>query len=289
VSAAQLTLTRRRPTVLGRAAALGPLTTIAGGICALLIAVAVVGPLIAPHDPTAIDPLNVFAPSSPTHPLETDDTGRDILSRLIVGTRASLVGPALVILISATAGTFLALAGAWVGGWVDSGIARLIEVLFAFPGLILAVVAAAVFGAGFLAPVLALSLAYVPILARVARAAALKERNLPYVAALQVSGASGWSISLRHVLPNLLPLIVVQCAVGFGYAMLDLAAISYLGLGTQPPAPDWGVMVANGQPSILGGHPEQSLYAALVVVIAVVSFNLVGERLAQHFEIEERV
>ncbi len=133
----------------------------------------------------------------------------------------------------------------------------------------------------------ALSIAYVPIVARVVRTAALKERALPYIAALQVQGASGWTICLRHLLPNLLPLIVVQAAIGFGYAMLDLAAISFLGLGIQPPSPDWGVMIAGGQPAILDGNPQQSLYAALTVVVAVVSFNLVGERLARRFRIEE--
>jgi peptide/nickel transport system permease protein len=288
MSVAQLSMGRGRPTILRRAAALGVVTTIAATICALLTLTAIFAPLLAPLDPNAIDPLNAFAPASSAHWLGTDDTGRDLLSRLIMGARPSLAGPALVIVISTTLGALLAIAGAWRGGWLDATIARLLEILFAFPGLILAVVAAAVFGAGFIAPVLALSIAYVPVIARVLRTAALKERNLPYVAALQVQGASGWSICLRHLVPNLLPLIVVQSAIGFGYAMLDLAAISFLGLGIQPPSPDWGVMVAGGQPAILDGNPQQSLYAALVVVVAVVSFNLVGERLAQLFDVEER-
>lgn len=277
-----------RDTVMRRMAALGPLTAAAVVVCSLLALVAIIGPFIAPQDATALDPLSVLAPSSSAHWLGTDDTGRDILSRLIVGARPSLAGPALVIGLSAVVGTLLAILGAWHGGWVDAAVARFIEVTFAFPGLILAVVVAAVFGAGFLAPVIALSIAYVPVLARVLRAAALKERSLPYVDALRVQGASGWAICVRHLLPNLLPLIVVQSAVGFGYAMLDLAAISYLGLGIQPPAPDWGVMVATGQPSIIGGNPEQSLYAAAVVVVAVVSFNLVGEWLARRFDIEDQ-
>jgi peptide/nickel transport system permease protein len=287
MSVAKLTIGRGRPTIVRRAAALGPATALATAVCALLVLAALLAPLIAPHDPNAIDPLHAFAPASAAHPLGTDDTGRDLLSRLIWGARPSLAGPALVIVLSTSVGACLAIVGAWRGGWADAAIARLLEVLFAFPGLILAVVAAAVFGAGFVAPVIALSIAYVPVVARVVRTAALKERSLPYVAALQVQGASGWSICLRHLLPNLLPLIVVQSAIGFGYAMLDLAAISFLGLGVQPPSPDWGVMVAGGQPAILDGNPQQSLYAALTVVIAVVSFNLVGERLARRFRIEE--
>lgn len=288
MSVAQLSIGRGRPTIVRRAASLGVVAAIAATVCALLTLTAIFAPLLAPHDPNAIDPLNAFAPASSAHWLGTDDTGRDLFSRLLLGARPSLAGPALVIVISTTAGALLAIAGAWRGGWLDAAIARVLEVLFAFPGLILAVVAAAVFGAGFVAPVLALSLAYVPVIARVLRTAALKERNLPYIAALQVQGASGWSICLRHLVPNLLPLIVVQSAIGFGYAMLDLAAISFLGLGVQPPSPDWGVMVAGGQPAILDGSPQQSLYAALVVVVAVVCFNLVGERLAQLFDVEER-
>lgn len=256
-------------------------------IAALLVLLAIFAPLLAPHDPEAIDPLFVFAEPSSEHWLGTDDTGRDLLSRLIHGARPSLAGPAIVVMLSSTFGLVLALAAGWLGGAVDGVISRALDVLFAFPGLIIAVVAAAVFGAGFTAPVAALALAYTPIIARVLRAAVIRERSLPYVAALRVQGASGWRICLRHIVPNVVPLLLVQSAVGFGYAMLDLASISFLGLGTQPPTPDWGVMAANGQPSILDGNPEQSLYAAVVVVVAVVSFNLVGERLARHFDLED--
>ncbi|MEV4031629.1 ABC transporter permease [Streptomyces umbrinus] len=286
MSTAQLMMRPGRGALSRRMAALGPLATMAAVVCTLLVLAAVVGPFVSPHDATALDPLAILAPPSPEHWLGTDNLGRDIFSRLIIGARPSLAGPALVILLSAVASTLLAILSAWHGGWVDAVIARVVEVTFAFPGLILAVVAAALFGSGFIAPVIALSIAYVPLLTRVLRTAALKERNLPYIEALRIQGASSWTICLRHLLPNLLPLIVVQSAVGFGYAMLDLAAISYLGLGIQPPAPDWGVMVANGQPSIVGGNPQQSLYAAAVVVAAVICFNLVGERLARHFDIE---
>jgi peptide/nickel transport system permease protein len=285
MSTAQLAARRHdRSRPLRRLGALGPLTTVAAAVCVLLVLAAIAAPVLAPHDPTAVDPLRVFAGASGAHPLGTDDTGRDLLSRLIYGARTSLAGPALVIVISSVVGTLLALTAAWNGGWVDAAISRLLDVLFAFPGLVVAVVAAAVFGAGFLAPVLALSLGYVPVIARILRSAAMRERRLPYVAALRLQGMSTARIWLRHLLPNLAPLILVQSAVGFGYAMLDLAAIAFLGLGVQPPSPNWGVMVAGGQPGILNGNPAQALYAALTVVIAVVAFNLVGERIAQHFE-----
>ena len=268
-------------------AAVGPLGTAAVLVCALLALAAIAAPLISPHDPTAVDVLDVFGGSSGSHLLGTDDTGRDLLSRLIYGARPSLAGPLLVMVLSAVAGTALGVLCGWRRGIVDGVVSRVFDILFAFPGIVLAIVTTTIFGAGFLAPVIALSIAYLPMVGRVMRAAALKERNLPYIEALRIQGASGLSICVRHLLPNIAPLLLVQCAVGFGYALLDLAAISFLGLGVQPPSADWGVMVANGQPSILGGHPEQSLYAGLVIVLAVVAVNLVGERLAQHFEIGE--
>ncbi|OXM72968.1 MULTISPECIES: ABC transporter permease [Amycolatopsis] len=268
-------------------AAVGPIGTVAAAVCLLLVAAAVLAPWIAPHDPNAVDASNVFAPPSAAHPLGTDDTGRDLLSRLIHGSRLSLLGPLLVTVIAATLGTILGVLSAWRRGWLDAVLSRVFDVLFAFPGVVLAILAAAIFGAGFLAPVIALSLAFLPVTARVMRSAALRERNLPYIEALHLQGVSGLAICVRHLVPNLMPLLLVQATVGFGYAMLDLAAISFLGLGPQPPDPSWGVMVANGKSAILGGHPEQSLYAAIVIVVAVVAVNLVGERLAVHYEIGE--
>ncbi|ORT57052.1 ABC transporter permease [Streptomyces sp. CB03238] len=256
-------------------------TLAAGGVVALFVLLAALGPLVAPYDPNAVDPLGVNAGPSGAHLLGTDDTGRDILSRLICGTRSSLAAPALVILISTTLGTLLALTAAWAGGWLDRFVSGALDVVFGFPGLIMAVLAAAVFGAGLTAPVVALSIAYLPLITRVVRSAALKERNLPYVSALQLLGAPTARIWLRHLLPNLLPLVLVQATIGFGYALLDVAAISFLGLGSQPPDPEWGLMVANGAPSILAGQPQQSLYAGLVILVVVVAFNLLGTGLSR--------
>jgi peptide/nickel transport system permease protein len=282
---AQMTSFGRRPLLLRRFARLGPLTAAALIVLAVLAVVAALAPWLAPHDPLATDLANPYSGPTGSHLLGTDDSGRDILSRLLHGARPSLVGPAFVVVISMAAGTGLALLSAWRGGWVDSTIGRLIEIIFAFPGLILAIVAVAVFGTGLVAPILALSVAYIPILARVVRSVALKERKLPYVAALQIQGVSSWGICLRHILPNIAPLLLVQAGIGYAYAMLDLAAISYLGLGVQPPAPDWGVMIADGQASIFEGYPQQSLIAGLVVLITVVSLNLVSGRLADRLDV----
>ncbi|XVU21116.1 ABC transporter permease [Actinoplanes sp. CA-054009] len=274
---------RRGLALLSRFSVVRPVAALAPAGCALIVLMAVLAPLLAPHDPNAVDPLNAFAPASAAHPLGTDDLGRDLLSRLIVGSRSSLAGPFVVVIAAGLVGTALAVSAAWIGGWFDAAVSRLLDIMFAFPGLVLAITVAAVFGPGFVAPVVALSVAYVPVIARVMRAAALRERNLPYIEALRVQGFPAWHICLRHLLPNLAPLLLVQTAIGFGYAMVDLASISFLGLGLQPPAADWGLMIANGQPSILAGSPQQSLYAAIAVVISVVAFTAVAERLAQRF------
>lgn len=278
-------LSRRRPILFRRLAGVNLVAAAAAVVLALVVLAAVLAPWIAPYDPDAVDLTSSYAGPSADHLLGTDASGRDILSRLLFGARVSLAGPALVILLSMACGALLALAAAWYGGMVDSLVSRVIEVLFAFPGLILAVVAVAVFGVGFWAPVIALSLAYIPIVARVLRSVALRERNLPYVAALQIQGVSTPRIAVRHILPNLAPMMVVQAGIGFAYAMLDLAAISYLGLGLQPPTSDWGVMVSEGQPSIIEGYPQESLYAALAVLVTVVSLNLVSGWLAERYDV----
>ncbi|MDH6197343.1 peptide/nickel transport system permease protein [Mycobacterium frederiksbergense] len=250
------------------------------GFLAIVVGMAVAGPWIAPHDALQVDAADIHALPSANHLLGTDDTGRDIFSRIIVGARPSLVGPALVVLTAALVGTLMAVTAAWRGRAADALISRIFDLLFAFPGLILAIIAVTVFGRGLLSPVLALAVAYVPYIGRVVRVAALRERSQPYVAALQIQGFSPAWICVRHVVPNLLPVVVVQTSLAFGYALLDLAAISYIGLGVQPPDPEWGLMVANGQSSILSGYPQQSIFAGLIIVATVVCVNLVGTRLA---------
>ncbi len=275
----------RRPILMRRFARVGPVVGTAGVVLVLIVLVAVFAPLVAPHGADAVDATASYAGSSGSHPLSTDANGRDILSRLIFGSRISLIGPAIVMLLAVPVGTFLAVLAAWCGGFVDAAVSRFVEVLYSFPGLILAVVTVAIFGAGFWAPVLALSIGFIPLIVRIMRSVALRERNLPYVAALQIQGVSATRIAWRHIVPNLLPMVLVQTGIGFGYAMLDLSAISYLGLGLQPPVADWGVMISEGQTSIIEGFPQESLYAALVVLVTVVSINLVSGWLAERYDV----
>ena len=171
----------------------------------------------------------------PATPLGFDSQGRDLLSRLLTGARTSIAGPFLVVLVSMLAGSVLAVTAAWAGRWVDASISTVLDILFAFPAILLAVLAAAVFGAGLTAPTLALAIAYTPYIARVLRGAALRERAREYVDACEVQGLSASTICARHLMPNLMPLIVAQATLLFGYAMVDFAAISFIGLGVQPP------------------------------------------------------
>jgi peptide/nickel transport system permease protein len=259
---------------------IGAVGIVSAVVIVLLALVAILAPVLKPHDPNAIDLLHPFAGPSSAHLLGTDDTGRDLLSRLIAGSRTSLVGPLLVVLLEVALGVPLALVAAWRGGFVDGVLSRVLDVIFAFPGILLAILVIAFFGAGLRSAVIALAIAHMPYLARVTRGAAIRERRLAYVAALEVQGFSAFRICARHLVPNLVPLIVAQATVSFGYVMIDLAGLSFLGLGVQPPTADWGVMVSAGEQNILAGHPAQSLYAGALIVITVCAFTLLGERLA---------
>ena len=268
----------------GRRRGLSPVLIISAAVIVAAALVAIAGPLIAPYDPDTPQLSQYFVGPTPDHLLGFDAQGRDVLSRLLYGARTSMIGPVAVTLICMTLGSLLAVTAAWRGGAYDAVIGSGLDIVFAFPGILLAVLAAAVFGAGLLAPVLALSVAYTPYVARVLRGAALRERAQPYIAALEVQGASSIAICLRHLIPNMLHLIVAQATTLFGYAMVDLAAISFLGLGVQPPAADWGVMVSENQQGIIQGYSIPALAAGLCIVVVVVAFNILGERLYERGE-----
>lgn len=281
-------LTAAAPTArrAGRLARVDWVAALCAAFIGLVVVVAVLAPLIAPHDPNQVDILRAHEGPSAEHLLGTDSLGRDLLSRLMYGARLSLIGPALIVVIATVAGTAAAIAAAWFGGWFDGLTSRVLDILFAFPGLIFAVLAVALFGPGLLAPVIALSIAYLPYDGRVLRSVALRERQLPYIQACYVAGLPTRAITVRHLLPNILPFVLVQATLSFGYALVDLAAVSYLGLGVAPPAAEWGLMVANGQASILAGHPQESLFAGALIVATVVAFNLLGDRLATRFAVK---
>lgn len=270
----------RRPLVRVRHGG-GALFWIGVGVLVLLVATALLAPWLAPYDPLQIDLSNVTQGATSSHPLGTDQAGRDILSRVMYGARTSLLGPLGVVVFSTVLGVVGGVTAAWRGGFIDALISRSSDFLFSFPGLILAILAVSLFGTGLIAPVIALAIAYTPYVARLTRSAALVERDRPYIAACRVQGFGGLAICVRHLVPNIAPVILAQATIDFGYALIDLAALSYLGLGVQPPAADWGVMVSEGQASVLRGAPQQALWAGAAIVLAVVAFNLIGEGFAE--------
>jgi peptide/nickel transport system permease protein len=253
-------------------------------VIGIAVFVAVFGSLIAPYDPNESNLNNAYIGPGAGHVLGFDGQGRDLFSRLLVGARTAILGPAAVVALALVAGVTLAVVAAWRGGWVDSTISVAVDIVFAFPAILLAVLAAAVFGPGLTAAALAIAVAYTPYVARVLRSAAVRERAREYIAAGEVQGLSAWTICARHLVPNVAPLIVAQGTLMFAWAMVDLAAVSFLGLGVQAPQADWGVMVGTGQPGVLQGYPAEALSAGLSIVVVVVAVNLLGERLAQRHQ-----
>ena len=246
---------------------------------ALIAIVAILAPVVAPYDPNEPDLLNVLSNPSLSHWFGTDALGRDILSRLIWGARLTLAGPGLVILFSTVVGTVLALTAAWWGGRVDTVISWVLDVMFAVPGIVFALIAVALFGPSFSTVVAGLVIAYIPYVARVVRGAALRERNMPYVSAAWLQGQRGISIATWQLLPNLVPLIVAQAVSSLGFAVIDLAAVSFLGLGVQPPTADLGLMVKSGFDSVLRGFFSESQSAGTLIVLIVLCVTVIGDRL----------
>jgi peptide/nickel transport system permease protein len=269
----------RSARAVGLLRATGPAGIASAIVIAIATFVALFGPLLAPYPPNLPDLSLAWVGPTGGHLLGFDFQGRDVLSRLLAGAQTAMLGPLAVVIASMTAGTLIAVTAAWRRGVTDSVISSGLDILFAFPGILFAVLAAAVFGAGLATASIALSIAYMPYVARVLRGAALKERSQPYVAALEVQGAPATSICLRHLVPNIAPLIVAQATILFGYAMVDLAAISFLGLGVQPPNPNWGVMISENQFGILQGYPLPALAAGVCIVTVVIAVNVLGERL----------
>jgi peptide/nickel transport system permease protein len=257
-----------------------PVLVATTAVIAALVLLALLAPLLTPYSPYEVDILAANQGPSQAHWLGTDSLGRDVLTRLLYGARLSLVGPAVVTLLAVGTGTALALLAAWLGGRIDRLLGRVLDVILAFPALMFGVLAVAVLGTGLIAPVLALSIAYTPYVTRVVRSVAVRERHRGYVEACQLLGYSPWR-SVGHVLRNVSVLVIAQATITFGYALIDLAAISFIGLGVQAPAAEWGLMVANGATGILNGSGWEAISAGALIVLTVVSFNVLGERLAR--------
>jgi ABC-type dipeptide/oligopeptide/nickel transport system permease subunit len=263
-----------------RARRAGLTFVISAGIVAAMTLAAILAPLIAPYDPDQVDLSAVHAGPSAVHWLGTDALGRDLLSRLIFGARTALLGPLLVVVTSTVLGILLGVLAGWRGGWLDAVLGRVFDVVFAFPSLLIAIMAVALFGKGLVAPVIAMSIAYAPFVARLTRSLVTAERSRPYVSAYRVQGFGGAWIAFRRVLPNVTPIVGAQSTLNFGYVLAELAALSFLGLGVQAPTADWGAMINEAQAGLIGGYFLPALVPAVAVVLVVVAVNVIGEELS---------
>jgi peptide/nickel transport system permease protein len=251
---------------------------IGGAIVIFLLAVALFAPLIAPKDPNDGELADSLAPPGQGYVLGADKNGRDILSRLVYGARTALGGAILVVAISEIIGVPIGIWAAYRGGWVDETITRIWDMLLAFPPLLLAFAVVAAFGPGLGKAAIALGILYVPFIARVVRSVTLVQKEMAYTEAARALGYGQGRIIFRHILPNCVSPIIVISSIDIAYALLDLAALSYLGLGVQPPTADWGTMLAEGQLVLLTA-PHVALAAGLSIVLAVLGFNLLGDGL----------
>jgi peptide/nickel transport system permease protein len=279
MSAAVLSLIPRKRGVLSRILRGRPSTITAAVVVGLAIVLAVFAPYIAPYAPDAVNILDIHQGMSAQHLLGTDGNGRDIFSRLVYGLIPTLVGPIVVVAVATTLAVTLVLVAVWFGSWVDIAVTRLFDVLLAFPGLLIAIVASSVYGASLTVAACSLAFANIPYVGRVVRSQAQRERHRPYVQASWLQGVSGFRIATGQLLPNLSPLIISQVVVSLSYAVIDLAALSYLGLGVQPPDPDLGAMISTGQNSLLSGYPLETVCASGGILILVLSLNVLGTRL----------
>lgn len=257
-----------------------PLSAVGIVLVAAFILLALAAPLLAPQDPLAMDPAGRLAAPSAAHWFGTDDGGRDVFSRVIHGTRASLLTALGILLIASSIGTAIGLASGWFGGWVDEALMRLTDMFLAFPALVLAMGLAAALGPSLVNAMLATALVWWPWYARLVRGQALHLKNETFVEAARVAGASGLRIAVRHILRNCLTPIIVQMSLDIGYAVLTLASLSFIGLGAQPPTPEWGSMISVGRDYFLDQWWIVT-FPGLAIFLSVMAFNLLGDGLQE--------
>lgn len=252
---------------------------VAGAVIFLLIVVmAITAPVIAPHDPIKLNARNSLREPGREFWLGTDQFGRDILSRIIYGARISLMMGFVSVAISVTAGSLIGLLAGYYRGPIDMIAGRLVDVMLAFPGILLALVIIAVLGPNLRSAMIAIGISAMPIFIRVVRGSVLSLRNSEYVEAARVIGGRDARIILRHVLPNVLAPIIVLASLGVPAAIISGAALSFLGLGVQPPTADWGEMLSNGR-SFLNRAWWLSTFPGLAIMVLVISINLLGDGL----------
>jgi peptide/nickel transport system permease protein len=256
-----------------------PLTLVAAILFVLLTLAAIVGPALVPYDPLASDSARALQPPSWRHFWGTDQLGRDVFSRSIVATRLDLSISVVAVLLSFAFGSLLGATAGYFGGWTDRIVGRLLDTIMAFPLFVLAMGIVAALGNTIENIVYATAIINVPFYARMARAEVNVRREAGFVLAARLSGNGDWRILGFHIFPNALPPMMVQISLNMGWAILNAAGLSFIGLGVRPPTPEWGIMIAEGANTIISGEWWMAVFPGLMLMLAVLTFNLLGDGL----------
>ncbi len=247
-------------------------------ILGLFVFCALFAPWIAPYDPIAQDVTKRREPPSWEHPFGLDEVGRDLLSRVIYGARVSLYVGVASVSLAIIAGTLIGAVSGYAGGWIDNLVMRIMDIMLAFPSLLLAIAIVAILGPGLLNMLYAIAFVSIPAYARIVRASVLAAKEMDYTLAARAIGCSSSRILFRHIMPNCLTPIIVQGTLGIATAILDAAGLSFLGLGAQPPTPEWGAMLGQGRGSVFTA-PHVVIFPGLAIMLSVLGFNLLGDGL----------
>lgn len=254
-------------------------------ILALLGGLALFGPILWDRDPLAVDLSGVLRPPGPAHPLGTDQYGRDLFARFMAGARLSLVTGGLTIVVGAALGTAVGMIAGYSVGLVDHALMRIMDAVLAFPPLMLAMaIAMAMGGGGLVSAVVGVSLATIPWYARIIRSRVLEVREFEFVEAARACGGTGLHILRRHVFPHVVSIVMIQATLTFGYAILTIAGLAFVGFGASPPTPEWGVMITEGQQYALSGQWWVPFAPGVGILMAVIGTNLLGDRVRDVLE-----
>lgn len=252
-------------------------------LAATLLLITIFAKYICPYDPYAQDLSQAMQPPSATHPMGTDTYGRDMLSRVLIGAQTSISSTFALVAIITVFGTIVGISCGYYGGAVDSVMMRISDICLAFPGLVFAMAVAAILNGGVQNAVIALALISWPKYSRIARSQTLSMKSLPYMQAAQLAGDSALQMILRHVLPNIVGPILVTSMLDIGTMMMEIAGLSFLGLGAQPPVAEWGSMMSSGR-SMLQTYPWIVLSPGLAIFVSVVIFNLLGDTIRDYMD-----
>ena len=252
-------------------------------LAATLLLITIFAKYICPYDPYAQDLPQAMQPPSAAHPMGTDTYGRDMLSRVLIGAQTSISSTFALVAIITVFGTIVGIFCGYYGGVVDSVMMRISDICLAFPGLVFAMAVAAILNGGVQNAVIALALISWPKYSRIARSQTLSMKSLPYMQAAQLAGDSALQMIVRHVLPNIVGPILVTSMLDFGTMMMEIAGLSFLGLGAQPPVAEWGSMMSSGR-SMLQTYPWIVLSPGLAIFVSVVIFNLLGDTIRDYMD-----